>query len=275
VEVVNAGVHGYSTDQEALWFIAEGEPLGSDVVLVFAYYNDILNNSRVNYWGSPKPLTRLIDGQIVPVNLPLPGASRAPGSLGLQAKASPAIAGSALRQLVVERMVMGAPRLHGWLAKAGFVDPLHPEPIPDEFRAYKARGRLSDFDEAWNDTRAIFGAMGRTVRARRAEPVLVYIPARFEISERDWDLTIMRYGIDSLAWDRTLVRKGLEEIASSTGWAFLDLTPALRAAVGFLGEEPYLPYDGHWNRRGHEVAAQAVVRFLRERSLLLCGKPRF
>jgi lysophospholipase L1-like esterase len=271
VEVVNAGVHGYSTDQEALWFVREAEPLGPDVVIVFVYYNDILHNIRVRYWGSPKPLTRVIDGQIVPTNLPLPVRSLAARSPGVTEKTVRPVDGSRLRHLLVERMLIGAPRLYDWLGRAGLFEPMGREGIPDELRVYRARGKIPEIEEAWANTRAILGVLGDTVRMRHGRPVLVHIPARFEISDRAWALTAMRYGIDPSAWDQTLVRKHLQEIASSTGWAFLDLTPALQAAVGFPGGEPYLPEDGHWNRRGHDVAAQAVVEFLRERSLLPCG----
>lgn len=274
IEVVNAGVHGYSTDQEALWYVREGEPFGADVVLVFAYYNDILNNIRGNYWGSPKPLTRIADGQIVPVNLPLPEPSRTAESLGVQAKPRAAIEGSALRQLLVERIVVGAPRLHGWLARAGVLDPIKAEAVPDELRAYKARGQLAEFDEAWAATAALFGALGESIRTRHARPVLVYIPARFEISDRDWDLTVQRYGLDDTAWDRARVRTRLREITAPAGWDFLDLTAPLQAATSVLGGETYLPYDGHWNPRGHDVAARAVVGWLRERSLARCDSPR-
>ncbi|MBX7187860.1 MAG: SGNH/GDSL hydrolase family protein [Vicinamibacteria bacterium] len=274
VEVVNAGVHGYSTDQEALWYAREAEPLGADVVLVFAYYNDILNNIRVNYWGSPKPLTKVTDGRIVPVNLPLPEPSRTAESQGIQTKARPAIEGSALRQVLLERIVLGAPKLHGWLARIGVLDPIVAEAVPDELRAYKSRGQLGEFDEAWESTRSLFGALGEIIRARNARPVLVYIPARFEISRRDWDLTVQRYGLEEKAWDRTRVRTRLKDIATPAGWDFLDLTPSLEAATSPLRGETYLPYDGHWNPRGHDVAARAVVAYLRERNLVRCDSPR-
>lgn len=270
VEVVNAGVHGYSTDQEALWYAREADPLGGEVVLVFAYYNDVLNNIRGNYWGSPKPLTTVVNGEILPINLPLPEPPRTAESPVVQAKPRAPIEGSALRQLLVERIVVGAPRLHGWLARMGVLDPIKAEPVPDELRAYKARGQLAEFDEAWESTRALLGALGESIRARHARPVLVYIPARFEISDRDWDLTIQRYGLEETAWDRARVRMRFREIAAPLGWNFLDLTPPLQAATSALGGETYLPYDGHWNPRGHDVAARAVVAYLRDRNLLPC-----
>ncbi len=269
VEVMNAGVHGYSTDQEALWYVHAAEPLAANVVLVFAYYNDVLNNVRGNYWGSPKPLTRVIDGRIVPVNLPLPNPATT-GPAGIRSRVAPVVTGSALGQAVMERIVTGAPRFHAWLARAGVVGAIESEDIPDELRAYKTRGQLEEFALAWENTGAILGVLGEVIRARQAVPVLVHIPSRFEVSERDCDLTIQRYALDPKVWDRTLVRSRLREIASAQKWAFLDLAAPIGEATGALKGETYLPYDGHWNPRGQDVVARAVISFLKERGLLVC-----
>jgi hypothetical protein len=83
---------------------------------------------------------------------------------------------------------------------------------------------------------------------------------------------MLRYGLDRSAWDPSRVRSRLAGIAASTGFSFLDLTPPLRAGVGFIVGEPYFPYDGHWNARGHDLAARALFAFLREGSLLPCAK---
>ncbi len=244
------------------------------MVLVFAYYNDILHNIRVRYWGSPKPLTEVINGQIVPTNLPLPEPVRAEESGGVRIKTPVRIEGSVLKALVAERILIGAPDLYNRLSRAGLWDPWEPEAVTDELRVYKSRARLPELAQAWERTAAIFKSLGETIRARGATPVLVHIPAQFEISARDWRLTSMRYGIEPEAWDRRLVSRRLGGIASSSGWAFLDLAPALMAASSALGQELYLPYDGHWNPRGHDVAAQAVVTYLRERNLLRCSPGR-
>ncbi|MBK5255533.1 MAG: hypothetical protein JJE39_05830, partial [Vicinamibacteria bacterium] len=104
-----------------------------------------------------------------------------------------------------------------------------------------------------------------------AVPALVYVPARFEASDRDWRLTALRYGIDTKVWDRSLVSRRLEQMARSDDWEFLDLTPALRSATGLFQGEPYFQFDGHWNALGHDTAARALVDFLARRSLLPCG----
>jgi hypothetical protein len=269
-EVINAGVHAYSTDQEALWFQDEAGILSPDLVLIFVYYNDILNNNRIQYWGAPKPRVTVTDGKLIVSNLPLPGVPKEPGQVEIQPPRP--WSGSALAGLIKARLLAGAPRLYGSLSHLGFWPPVEAESIPDELRTYKSRGQLKEFDEAWKQTQAILGALGSTIRARGAKPVLVHVPARFEISDRDWELTVLRYGIDPETWDRGLVRRRLEEIASQERWAFLDLTPALKSAAGILSGEPYFRYDGHWNTVGHDAAARATIDFLRQRSLLPCGK---
>ena len=271
VEVINAGVHAYSTDQEALWYQNEAEGLAPDLVLVFVYYNDILNNIRGNYWGASKPVLTVVEGKLIVSNLPLPGApdDLSPGQVQVQPRRPES--GSAFMSFVNGRTLTGAPRLHRFLSRFGLWAPVEPESIPEELRTYKSRGDLPEFDQAWEQTRAILGALGHTIRARGGSPVLVHVPARFEVSERDWELTILRYGIDPMTWDRALVRKRLEGIASHEGWAFLDLTEALKSAAGVLRGEPYFRYDGHWNQLGHDAAARAVFDFLRQRSLLPCG----
>lgn len=270
VEVVNAGVHGYSTDQEALWFVREAEPFKPDIVAVFVYYNDILNNLRDRYWGSPKPVVDVVDGELVPINLPLPEAQRAAEPAGVRLRPRTQVQGSALKALVAERMIMGAPDFYNRMAAVGIWERWEPETVPDELRVYKSRPRLVELDQAWERTELILGALANTIRARGGSPVLVHVPAQFEISERDWKLTTTRFGIDPAAWDRRQVSRRLEALASSGGWAFLDLTPALLRAAGVLGEELYLRYDGHWNRRGHDAAARAFAEFLRDRKLLSC-----
>lgn len=269
VEMVNAGVHGYSTDQEALWFEREARALQPEVVVLFVYYNDVLNNVRGNYWGSPKPLTRVVGDEVVPINLPLP--ERHDAEPRLEFSPPRIIEGSALLATLKGRLLLGAPDGYNLLARAGLWEPVEPEPIPDELRAYKLRGQLSEFDEAWERTGDLLGAMARTIRSRHARPVLAYVPARFEVSERDWRLTVIRYGLDPGVWDRSLVKGRFEQLARQEQWEFLDLTPPLKAAGGLLRGEPYFQFDGHWNALGHDTAAQATVDFLARRSLLPCG----
>ena len=76
VEVINAGVSGYSTDQELLWYKSEGIKYETDLVILVLAGNDVGDNdqqivSRIYY----KPRFVLKDGQLVPTGYPVPKTS--------------------------------------------------------------------------------------------------------------------------------------------------------------------------------------------------------
>ncbi|MDF1798873.1 MAG: hypothetical protein P1V81_06835, partial [Planctomycetota bacterium] len=55
IEIINAGVEGYSTDQQARWLETHGAEYEPDLVLVFPYENDIYWNGETSYLRFPKP----------------------------------------------------------------------------------------------------------------------------------------------------------------------------------------------------------------------------
>ena len=55
VDVINTGTEGYSTDQEVAWLQQNGQAFAPDVVLLFAYENDLYWNGQADYVGTPKP----------------------------------------------------------------------------------------------------------------------------------------------------------------------------------------------------------------------------
>lgn len=269
VEVVNAGVHGYSTDQEALWFQERGAALRPRAVLLFFFYNDIINNVRDNYWGLRKPVVQVRAGRVEPVNTPLPGKDAGGAKEPVPATGGRRAPGSVFWRLIQSRMMMGAPATYSRLAQWGLWPPLETEGFADELRAFKSRGALPEFDEAWRRTAEILAALAQQVKAAGAEPVLVYIPARLEVSDRDWDLTKQRYGLVEAAWDRDLVNRRLRAAIEGSPWRLVDLTRALRA-VNQWPREPYFAYDGHWNALGHDTAASAIAEQLRAWKSLAC-----
>jgi hypothetical protein len=73
VEVINAGVSGYSTDQELLWFRSEGAKYDFDLVILMMTGNDIGDNARqlVNTIYH-KPQFVVEDGRLVLEGYPVP-----------------------------------------------------------------------------------------------------------------------------------------------------------------------------------------------------------
>jgi lysophospholipase L1-like esterase len=76
VEVINAGVSGYSTDQELLWYQNEGIKYETDLVILVVAGNDVGDNDRqlvsTIYY---KPKFVLEGSQLVPTDYPVPQTS--------------------------------------------------------------------------------------------------------------------------------------------------------------------------------------------------------
>ena len=76
VEVINAGVSGYSTDQELLWYRNEGIKYETDLVILVLAGNDVGDNDRqlvsTIYY---KPKFVIEEGQLVPTGYPVPKTS--------------------------------------------------------------------------------------------------------------------------------------------------------------------------------------------------------
>jgi hypothetical protein len=123
-------------------------------------------------------------------------------------------------------------------------------------------------EEAWHMTDVILGALARDTEANGARLLVVYIPSRMEVHDADWELTQMRFHMDSPRWDRQNVLRRLLQAGQEWHFPVLDLTPSLRRAVGPLGRRTYFRYDGHWSSLGHRVAGEEVAAYLRREGWL-------
>lgn len=64
-EMINAGVSGYGTDQELLYYRERGRLFAPDVVLLLIHENDFRNNASSRQQGRNKPRFFLRDGELV------------------------------------------------------------------------------------------------------------------------------------------------------------------------------------------------------------------
>jgi len=251
VDVLNAGTSGYSTDQEYLFYMTEGVRYAPRVVLVFFYYNDVLYNDRDRFAQQPKPLFSDRDGRLELVNRPVP----LPSPAGHERKPPPP-GGSALLEWLHDRLLYGAPRAAQALGRLGLWEPLVRPRVPLEIRVYE-QPPPSEIETAWTKTADLLGAIAGEASPRGARVLVVYVPSRFEVDERAWELTRIAYDAREPPWDRGAVFRRLEQIGAARGFDVLDLTPSLRQARHWWGG-PYFEYDGHWNALGHATAARAV-----------------
>jgi len=127
-----------------------------------------------------------------------------------------------------------------------------------------------EIDPDWSPYFAVSGEYIRRIAKlleERGTPfVLTVYPTGHLVNEREWGEGRRRDGFEARTY-RSRVFDYLEALARDENIAFLNMLPGFQAAAA--EEFPlYLPYDGHWNARGHQVAAALLEQFLKEHNLV-------
>jgi GDSL-like Lipase/Acylhydrolase family len=260
-EVINAGVANYSTDQEYLAYRSEGVRYQPRIVVLFFYYNDVLATISSTQYGRPKPVLDFRSAPAIVANQPVPP----PPPPVAAPRPAPSRGGSVLWSWTQERL-QHRPRVYKALAAIGLVPPFRPTYPPREMAVYWRRA-TPEVDRAWRQVDRILGALASETSAHGSRLLVAYIPSRFEVNDRDLELTRLWYGLDEASWGRAPVLRRLRSIADARAFPVLDLTPALRG-VDRSWQGPYYQYDGHWNVIGHRAAGLAVSQWLRARGWL-------
>jgi len=264
-EVLNGGTAAYSTDQEYLFFLEEGARYQPDVVVLLFFYNDPAGDTP----GVDKPRFDVVGDRLVLRNSPVPPPP--PGRREVRPFAVKPWRGSVALRLLSDRTSGANPRLHRFLARVGLVEPETEEAMPRELWPF-GPGHKDDLAPMWRRARAILAALKEAVESRGARLVVFYVPARFEVDDRAWELTREKYGLGRRWWRRERAFEGLGETCRLLGLPLVDPRDALRTAED-SGRPTYFVRDGHWTAEGHAVAARRIADLL-GREGLACAPPR-
>ena len=260
-EVINGGTIAYSTDQEYLFYKTEGHRYGAEAVMVLFYYNDLYYNaSEVGPGGEPKPYFEVDEGALVARNSPVPAPAK--GLLNRQEPGVPAPKpwhGSIALRLLSNRTVDASPRLHRLLARLGLVEPVSPAP-PKEYWPF-SRDHAREVNDMWERTHHILTALKADVEGHGARLAVLYVPVRFEVNDRVWELSRQRYHMGR-RWDRDVVFERLRAVCDDLGIPLVDPRDELRRQEA-TGAPAYYTRDVHWTAFGNAVAAHLLEPLVR------------
>jgi hypothetical protein len=230
VDVINAGVSGYSTDQELLWLQSDGMGFSPDLVLLEFTGNDEHDNAQQLVYGVyHKPRFELRDGRLALTGVPVPRASlprRAAHWLGQR---------TALFGLLgrVRYTLIGALR-----------DRVRRQTAARESAA-AAGTDAPPPEERFAVTLAILEEMQRTAEAGGA---------RF---------AMMIHGHGWVAGYHGRYREMVDTLKRAGYAPFV-----LEESPEYDHDMMMIPKDGHWNERGHELVARELSRMIADRGLL-------
>ncbi len=251
IDVINAGTEGYSTDQEALWFQEVGAKYRPDLVLLFAYENDLFWCGEKRYQRFPKPLFSS-DGKLESGKLVDPG----PASVSERS--------AILRFLALQRARFARKGPPAFFQPAGssswifseFAPVLRTPPTFVADGVARAEGALL--------------ALQASCQAAGAKLVLVAIPSEsaIEPAEREKFRTSSQGlgGLSDDRWDPNLPVETYLALARELGIEALDPRPALLAAA--KTEKLYFDSEWHFNPAGNESFAGFLHDELDARSLV-------
>jgi hypothetical protein len=107
----------------------------------------------------------------------------------------------------------------------------------------------------------VLESMHQTASKHGALFVFVYLPRREQVQARDWQRFRTFWNLDPDDFDLDREASKLRAFCDEKGIAFVDTTPAMRAAA--LQHNLYIANDFHFNERGQAVAAEVIFEFMK------------
>ena len=285
VEVINAGVAGWGSDQELLFYQEVGRDYQPDMVLLaFFPGNDIMNNAIAlesrNFGKVRKPYFLLEEGQLALHNQPVgsesePVVAEETSEPPLQlipdhpplAFLQPILQHSAFYRYFIPRLRIIAPGFALKLAQWGLIEPgsetrnaeQGADYIPIAYGVYKTP-LDPPWQEGWRITEALLAQFKADVEADGGAFRVVVIPDQMQVEPAAWEHVLRAYpAMQAYAWDLEQPNHRLAEILDVQQTPYLDLLPIFRA---WDGPTLFFPIDGHWNERGHQLAGDALTQWL-------------
>lgn len=291
VEVINGGVGGWGTDQEAIFYVAEGFRYQPKIVLLaFFVRNDTVNNYGPleiarNGGSQQKEFFSLSStGELVPP--PVGGETKAKAEYvvtnsqpqsSTQPDHSPLFLPladglwnwSALYRVTVPYLrdipsVVQKLGSSGILGGEGVVRAGHPTTPVDLF-VYQSPPD-AQFQAAWALTEAIIKRLRDEVESRGAKLAVVIVGAPEQVYPVEGErMLAANPGLQGLTIDLELPNRRLNDFLAAEHIPHLDLLPVFRQAAAEPNTPPlHFRHDGHWTVAGHRLAAEAISEFLRK-----------
>lgn len=241
VDVLNAGVSGWGTADEAVWLSRAGAEYEADLVLVaMTLHNDVSDNMSLRHH-------EIVQGR--PVARPAARAALLPW-LALELKGWLA-AHSHLYRLVTNRMKGGEIIAAGHALDMHVADLLRRQAPPEIARGFALTTLHLD------EIRA-------SAAARGADMAVFMIPLAIQLEPGGVEAFAAEAGLAPDLLTPQGPQDRIREWGARAGVEVIDLLPVMRTAAGGNRDAYYLPLDGHWNEAGHALAARAVAAALLE-----------
>jgi lysophospholipase L1-like esterase len=121
---------------------------------------------------------------------------------------------------------------------------------------YKAN--CTDLEFAYKDITKLFNGIKKLANDRGITLLVAALPSELQVYDTAWSKYNVPFPL--LPQDRVYPSKRLQQLLEKEGIAYIDLLPDFEANAN---TQLFFTIDDHWNRNGHEVAAEAISKRLK------------
>jgi len=262
IEIIKAGVGGYGTDNEYFYLVNYGLKYKPDLVLVgFFVGNDI----RDTMLGLHKYNTTNTTNGVIEWNETI---LKGYGIIkNTEKKKQSSVFKSALLTLlphstrffygkykIIKNKVFGC-------GEGSQISSSQTNLTILNYETYYKKEYSDDVERGWNETFDFLMRMKNLTEAKNSTLVVVIIPTKEQVHKEDWALRKKEYGLNEKDFDLEKPQKKLISFCEGNNVSYIDLLPKFREKAK-NGVRLYYKNDGHWNEKGHELAANIISESL-------------
>lgn len=278
-EVINLGVGGYGTLQEYLVFRDIGRKYKPDVVLLGFYANDVRNNSMIlesilnqgSMKVSSRPFVDTSDTSGLKISrVDYEGAHRR-YLLAKERKSNLDLLEKLKNQSALVNLLRRAVRN----SKSTFNTSNSNEnnSSKNDARFFSIYGinychEHPDYTKAWNVTKLILDRLNSDISRMGSKLVVFTVPALHEVDLKHMEKAINKTPQGMLCLEKPPRYRRLSSILRNLNIEYIDLLPTFRDVTKNNEVNLFRISDGHWNERGHSLAAKNLYSALVRRNLI-------
>jgi len=239
-EILNAGVAGYSLEQQFLRQASLADTLRPDATVVVFNHEDLIETLRAAS-GIDDEEGAEETGR----------AAHLPAWLRQPPRSVHRFKGSAILRLF-SNLTESWPTAYRTLAGWGLTDY---GPPPAKLWPFGPRDEATI---AWTKAKETLAGMKALTATSGGSLLLLDGPSRFEVDADEWRRVLERHRMSERFWKQDRVARRLRAIAEDLDLTLADPRPALAAAQS-SSTPAYWPIARTWNERGHALAAAALL----------------
>lgn len=237
-EVINAGTGGYGTENELIFLKKEGINYRPNAIILVFSPNDIEDNYA-------SLLIDVVDGKIkenIPISVSVP-----------------------------KRLMLYCSRyldICSLFQSTVLIIKKKDNSDKNLFKYYPySKENSREFKKAMDDTLFLINKMSNFAEQNKINFVIVVAPSREQVDDKMWQKYMNENGLNEDTAEYDKLQRYLMSDAKSKNINIIDLLPAFKQKN--INNTFYYNIDGHWNQKGHELAADLLYDYLKNNKLVI------